>query len=102
MTNWFERTEEDIGKEKFADVLEPDEFGGGAMLLHDGRPDWVKHPTTGVQLKVTDHKKYKVTCPSCKAEDIVGTVTTVDNGGSDLHCLACPSCRQFVWFGSSL
>jgi hypothetical protein len=70
-----------------------DQLGDNALLIYD-RPDWVRHPTTGAQLRVIDQRRVKTNCPMCKAE-VTGTLTEAKGG---LKCLDCPSCKQFVWF----
>ena len=97
MTTWAKR-EPGEGDAITYDVSEEMGVPGyeGAIMIAP-TPDWIKHPTTGAKLRVTAKARHDVTCPMCHTK-VTGSIVSAD----DLHCLDCPSCKQYVWFGTTL
>lgn len=90
MTTWKQRTagEPDTG---VYDVSE--EMGGPALMLTD-RPDWVRRPDTGEQLRVLDAVVRRMSCPSCQAV-VQSRVLVLEQ---EIEVMECPACRQFMFY----
>lgn len=99
-TFWFDRKPGEMNDGVHADDVS-EEFGEGALLIHEGRPDWVRHPTTGVQLPCKAQVVTRMRCPLCK-QVVEGVLTyCVTPDGGPIYVLDCPTCEQFVWFEPS-
>lgn len=89
---WKDRLPGEAGRFRVDDVS--DQLGEGALLMHDGKPDWVRHPITQQQLRCLSQGRGAMTCPLCK-KPVTGVVTEAEGGIANLDC---PSCKQYVWF----
>lgn len=97
-TLWMDREPGDMNKGMIVDdVSDQIGDGGGVLLIHEGKPDWISFPKTGEKMRCIEQKKFKIACPSCKV-DVEGSVATVTGSMGELHLLDCPACKQFVWF----
>lgn len=90
MTTWKQRTagEPDPG---VYDVSE--EVGAPALMFAD-RPDWVRRPDTGEQLRVLDAVIRRMQCPSCQAA-VTSRVLVLEQ---KIEVMECPACQQFMFY----
>lgn len=99
-TIWTDRyaTDPELGETR-ADLI-PDE--PGALLVHDGVPDRIRDPSSGLEAEVEGVEDYEsVVCPNCKAT--VGPVRILvaerpNVPEHQLMILQCSAEKKFVVF----
>lgn len=94
-TLWKDKTTDTFG-DRVEDAREWSPDGRGAVLLHSGRPDRVRHPVTGQELRVRRQARVELGCPSCGA---AGPKDVLElEARPTLYVCVCKSCHQFSWF----
>lgn len=66
---------------------------GGAAILYTDRPDWVRHPQTGAQMRVLGVSTHDMDCPQC---GVRGMLQALELEGQ-IDVLECPACRQYLF-----
>jgi hypothetical protein len=77
-------------------VIDSSEEMGVPSVLIAEQPDWLKLPEElgGDQVRVQSLVTYKLKCPKCQQYG-EKQVLILER---DLNVLACPVCKQYIWF----
>jgi hypothetical protein len=94
-THWMTKGVGTLGQTQVDNVSDDGE--AGVLLLHGGRPDWVRHPVTGQQLRVEAMFDIDFRCPSCGDIDRKRMLQLAGDGGPLFVC-ECKACGRFSFF----
>lgn len=90
MTIWKERS---VGDPHVSVHDVSEELGEPAVMLAE-RPDWVRRPDTGEQLRVLDATIRQMSCPSCQTQ-VKSHVLILEQ---DIEVMECSACQQFMFY----
>ena len=93
-THWMTKGVGTLGQIQVDNVSDDNE--SGVLLLHGGRPDWVRHPVTGQQLRVEAMFDLEFRCPSCGDIDSKRMLQLA--GDQPLFVCECKACGRFSFF----